>query len=229
MVTPQVLASTQLDTLAEVSRLSERAARWLLQHRRRPVDIGETVSFFEPGVERVTADLPRLLRGADREALEQAASRLQEVGVPGDLAGGLAGLGMAFAALDITEVGAESGHEVAEVAAVYFGLGTRLHLHWLRDRILELPRDERWSSLARAALRDDLYSLQNALTALVLGHGGGAAPEADGRIEAWTAAAGRPLQRCMQVIDEIRMAESWDLATLSVALRELRSVALVRS
>ena len=40
------------------------------------------------------------------------------------------------------------------------------------------------------------------------------------------ASAGRPLQRCVRVIDDIRIAESWDLATLSVALRELRSLLL---
>ena len=44
----------------------------------------------------------------------------------------------------------------------------RLELHWLRDRIADLPRDDRWSALARAALRDDLYTLHRALTAEVL-------------------------------------------------------------
>ena len=48
------------------------------------------------------------------------------------------------------------------------GLGERLELHWLRDRIVALPRDDRWRALARAALRDDLYSLHRSLTAEVL-------------------------------------------------------------
>ena len=51
---------------------------------------------------------------------------------------------------------------------VHFRLGSRLELHWLRDRIVALPRDDRWRALARAALRDDLYSLHRALTAEVL-------------------------------------------------------------
>jgi glutamate dehydrogenase len=135
----------------------------------------------------------------------------------------VAGLGSAFAALDVAEVAVQSGQNEAEVAAVYFGLGARLHLHWLRDRIFELPRNERWSSLARAALRDDLYGLQSALTALVLNHSDGAV-DPDDRVQAWCKEAGQPLQRTMQVIDDIRAAESWDVAILSVPLRELRSV-----
>ncbi len=220
----RVPAQIQLDLLAGISRLGERSARWLLHHRRRPLDIGEVVSFFRPGLERVTAELPRLLRGVDRDGLERAASKLQEAGVPRELADKIAGLGPAFAALDVAQVAEQSG-DVYKVAAVYFGLGTRLHLHWLRDRILELPRDERWSSLARAALRDDLHSLQSALTASVLQYGDGReASDADEQIEAWVTAAGRPLQRCVQVVEDIRIAESCDLATLSVALRELRSL-----
>jgi glutamate dehydrogenase len=220
-----VPAPTQLEMLADISRLCERSTRWLLQHRRRPLDVGETVSFFRPRVEQVTAEMPRLLSGEDRDALERSSAKFRTAGVPEDLADRVAGLGSAFAALDVAEVAVQSGRSEAEVAAVYFGLGSRLHLHWLRDRIFELPRNERWSSLARAALRDDLYGLQSALTALVLKRSDvGAATDTDGRIEAWCQAAGQPLQRSLQVIDDIRAAESWDVAILSVPLRELRSV-----
>ena len=220
-----VPAPTQLEMLAEISRLCERSTRWLLQHRRRPLDVGEAVSFFRPRVERVTAEMPKLLSGEDRDALERTASKFRGAGVPSELADRVAGLGPAFAALDVAQVTVQSGRDEAEVAAVYFGLGARLHLHWLRDRIFELPRNERWSSLARAALRDDLYGLQSALTASVLAYGDGGGPaDADGRIQTWTKAAGQPLQRCMQVVDDIRAAETWDVAILSVPLRELRSV-----
>jgi glutamate dehydrogenase len=220
-----VPAPTQLEMLADISRLCERSTRWLLQHRRRPLDVGETVSFFRPRVEQVTSEMPRLLSGEDRDALERSAAKFRAAGVPEDLADRVAGLGSAFAALDVAEVAVQSGQGEAEVAAVYFGLGARLHLHWLRDRIFELPRNERWSSLARAALRDDLYGLQSALTALVLKRSDReSAMDAGERIEAWCQAAGQPLQRSLQVIDDIRAVESWDVAILSVPLRELRSV-----
>ena len=57
------------------------------------------------------------------------------------------------------------GLDVVSVADVYFSLGARLELHWLRDRIVALSRDTRWEAMARAALRDDVYSEQAALTA----------------------------------------------------------------
>ena len=50
----------------------------------------------------------------------------------------------------------------------YFRLGSRLELNWLRDRIIELPRDDRWQALARAALREDLLGIHRELTREVL-------------------------------------------------------------
>ena len=47
-------------------------------------------------------------------------------------------------------------------------LDQHLQLDWLRERILRLPRDDRWQTLARAALRDDLYAVRASLTAEVL-------------------------------------------------------------
>ena len=64
------------------------------------------------------------------------------------------------------------------------GSASRLELHWLRDRIVALPRDDRWRALARAALRDDLYALHRELTAEVLRS---ASPddEPEGRVDGW--------------------------------------------
>ena len=114
-----------------------------------------------------TTSVARLL-GADGGPVTQRAAELEAAGVPAALAARVAGLGWMVAALDIVDVAGEAGLDVEVVAAVHFRLGSVLELHWLRDRILDLPRADRWSALARAALRDDLFALHRALTAEVL-------------------------------------------------------------
>ena len=54
------------------------------------------------------------------------------------------------------------------MARVHFALGERLGLPALVGRILALPRDDRWQTMARAALRDDLHAVHAQLTAQVL-------------------------------------------------------------
>ena len=70
----QVDAAVQTGLRIEVRTLVERATRWLVNNRRRPVDIGAAVGQLATGVQAVQAALPRLLSGRDAEAL---ASRLK--------------------------------------------------------------------------------------------------------------------------------------------------------
>jgi len=218
----RVDAAAQIRMLLEGRTLVERATRWLLRNRRRPLPIAATVAFFEPGTAALYRALPRLL---DVEQAEELAVRLAaytQAGVPVDVAQRSASLAPMFSALDIVEVAHQLGLDVEAVAAVHFGLGARLHLHWLRARISELPRDDRWNALARAALREDLNTLHRSLTAEVV-RGVAFPAEAPARIDAWV--AGNPAaERCLVTLADIQTGLVFDLTTLAVGVREVRNL-----
>ena len=126
---------------------------------------------------------------------------------------------------DIVGVASATERSIDEVAALHFLIGGRLHLHWLRDQIATLPRENCWQAMARAALRDDLFSLHAELTADVLrGSGADGAADAEARLDRWID-ANRPLvERCLGILGDIRAGGTYDLTTLPVALRELRNL-----
>jgi glutamate dehydrogenase len=160
----------------------------------------------------------------DREALDEAKRRLVEAGVPPELAGRVAAVAPMSSAMDVVDVAAATGGSVDEAAAVYFALSDRLRFHWLRRRVGDLPRDDRWRTLARAALRDDLDALQAALTAEILRD----TPEgsdAAGRVEEWAEANRAAVERALRVLTDVEAAGAYDISTLSVALREIRNLA----
>jgi glutamate dehydrogenase len=102
------------------------------------------------------------------------------------------------------------------VARVHFGLAGELDFPWLRSRIGILPSENHWHTLAKAALRDELAAMLRLLTAEAL---------RAGDVAAWKARNAVLFERFRQILAELRVAESPDLAMLSVALRELRSLA----
>jgi glutamate dehydrogenase len=218
----QVPAETQIQMLLEGRRVIERAARWLLRNRRRPLDIAETVAYFGPGAAELYDDLPRLLGAADAEPVLLQTESYEQAGVPPRIATRVAGLASMFAALDIVEIADESGAPLVDVAKVHFRLGSRLHLHWLRDRIVQLPRDDRWKALARAALRDDLNGIHRDLTAAVL-RASAPGTDPDAAVDAWveTNPAG---ERYMETLSDVRVGHVYDLTTLPVAVREARNL-----
>jgi glutamate dehydrogenase len=148
---------------------------------------------------------------------------LTDDGVPADLAGHVSRLISRVPATDLVEIAAASGLDVTSVAEIYFALGERLELQWLRDRIVGLPRNTRWAAMARAALRDDVYAEQASLTAHVVRSGAGGQPARD-LVESWLRENAVAVERSRQVLAEIRSGGALDLARLSVAVRELRNL-----
>ena len=161
--------------------------------------------------------------GSDREAVALERARFEAAGAPTGLAAVAASLTPLFSGLDICVVAAARGAEVRDVTSIYFAMSDRLGLSWLRARISELPRGDRWQTLARAALRDDINSLHAALTSAVLTTAAGAEP-ADA-LDRWTAANTAALERVARAIADIKAGAVADLATLSVAVREVRALA----
>jgi glutamate dehydrogenase len=210
-----VPAETQLQMLLEGRRLVERGTRWFLRNRRQPLAIAEAVSQFVSGAEVLYEAMPKLLSASDAEPFARRADELRSAGVPDDLASRVSSLPAMFAALDIIDVAHETGLDVGDVASVYFKLGSELELHWLRDRIVALPRGDRWSARARAALRDDIYALHRGLTARVLRDGSD--------VDAWVA-ANPSTERYLTTLADVRLGRTYDLTTLPVVAREARAL-----
>jgi glutamate dehydrogenase len=196
-------------------RSVERATRWLLRTRPRPLEIGALIGRYSEGARTVAGALPGLLVEAEQEAWRERVGKLTEAGVPEAVAGRVAAQGALFSTLDIVEVAGATERPVEEVAALHFLLGGNLNLHWLRDRIALLPRANRWQAMARAALRDDLFSLHAELTTDVLRSGG---------IDAWLEGNRQATDRAAEILGEIRSGGTFDLTTLPVALREVRNL-----
>jgi glutamate dehydrogenase len=218
----RVDVATQIALLLEGRKLVERACRWLLYNRRPPFDIAGCVDFFTGGVDVIRSGLPKLLAGSDADSFGERHDWFTGHGVPPGLASTAAGMVPSYSAFDIVEIAAASGRSIEETAEVYFDLADRLQITRLRDRITALPRDDRWSGMARAALRDDLYAAHAALTRDVLGVSGPGTPEE--RLAAWTRQNEAAVARAARTLGEIWESERFTFTTLSVALRAVRAL-----
>jgi glutamate dehydrogenase len=125
--------------------------------------------------------------------------------------------------LNIVETARRDDLDAVDVARLHFALGERLGLPALVTRILALPRNDRWQTMARAALRDDLHAVHAQLTAQVL-----ATTDVDKpmpvRIADWEEQDTVVVSRAVGTLEEICAEEHADLARLSVGLRVVRTL-----
>ncbi|MEC4575440.1 NAD-glutamate dehydrogenase [Streptomyces virginiae] len=219
----KVAADVQTRVRLHSRRLVERGTRWLLNNRPQPLQITETIAFFGERVAGVWAELPKLVRGADLEWYQRVMDELTGEGVPEELAAKVAGFSSAFPTLDIVAIADRTGVDPLGVAEVYYDLADRLDITQLMDRIIELPRADRWQSMARASIREDLFAAHAALTADVLSVGNGASTPEE-RFKAWEEKNAAIIGRARTTLEEIRGSDDFDLANLSVAMRTMRSL-----
>jgi glutamate dehydrogenase len=218
----EIDVDVRIELVLEARKLIERATRWLLLNRRPPFGIAETVSFLGQGVATVRSGIPRLLFGRDLATYEERRASFASRGLPATLADEVAAMVPSYSAFDIVQSAAMTGNTVEETAAVYFALAERLQLGRLRDLIVALPREDRWASMARAALRDDLYAAHAALTRDVLAVGG-RGPVGE-RVAAWEQRNAAAVGRAAQTLGEIWESERFTFTTLSVACRVIRTL-----
>ncbi len=207
----------------DLRRQIDRAGRWLLNYRPQPLAVGAEINRFAKKVAELTPRMRELLRGDDRAIVEKEVGQFSSHDVPEDLAYIIASGLYQYSLLDIIDIADIVDRDAAEVADTYFALMDFLGTDGLLTAVSGLPRDDRWHSLARLAVRDDIYGSLRSLCFDVLAVG---EPEERGeeKIQEWELINGSRVQRARRTLNEINESDQRDLATLSVAARQIRSM-----
>jgi glutamate dehydrogenase len=220
-----VAADIQLRLFLQLRRTVERGVLWLMRHRRPPLDIGATVSAFAPGVRVLDDVLPDLLGGVATDGMTGDIDTDVKAGVPLPLARRAGIWPVLHTTLDVIEVANARGRSYEDTAAAYWTLFERLDLAWVWGRIGRLPRTDRWQATARGAMRDDLLAQLRLLTDDVLRAGDVFTPPTE-LVDEWCERNRRPAERAGKIFNDIRSGGTFDLTTLSVALRQLQNLVL---
>ena len=207
----------------DLRRLIDRAGRWLLNYRPQPLAVGAEINRFAEKVAALTPRMSDWLRGDDKAIVVKEAAEFSSHGVSNDLAHMVATGLYQYSLLDVIDIADIADRDPAEVADTYFALMDRLGTDGLLTAVSRLGRDDRWHSLARLAIRDDIYGSLRALCFDVLAVG---EPEESGeeKIAEWEMTNSSRVARARRTLTEIYEDEAHDLATLSVAARQIRSM-----
>ena len=218
----KVPAALQVRMFREVMQLIHRSTEWYLRNRRAPLDIAGTIAQLAPGIAALDAVLDGVISEFEAVGLEQRSAGLRGEGVPADLARRVARLDTLAAACHVVEVARLGGRSVAEVARVYFALGARLGLDWLRAEAEQLAPDSPWERRAVSAILEDFYGQQRALTSRVFDSADGAA--GDAALAKWEADNAAVVARSADLMASFRSAGGIDVARLAIANRHVRGL-----
>jgi glutamate dehydrogenase len=200
---------------------------WLLGHRRRELHIDRAVAEFRRGVRELEAEIGHVLVGADRDRFEKVRKEHLDAGTPAELASRVAGLDANNAALDIIELANAHDTRVVETARIYFEVGARTGLDWMRQQIEQLAVEGPWQAVARTGLRDNALRIHRRLAERVLSLQPPRKERgtAQVRVTAWVDSLGEELGHWQRTLADMRTAGAADFATLTVGVETVRKLA----
>ena len=215
-------AETQTNALLTMGRLLKRTTDWFLQHAPQPLDISAAVACYVPGIEIFRDNREAILTAPQCGDWQRRRDANQAEGWPENIAARMADAPLVISVLDVARIGEGSPLTLPDIGRVYFQLGDRFGLQWLREQALGLRPDVYWDKLAVTAIVDDLYGHQVEIAQKILANG--SAPDTPA-IDEWSAGRGDALARTTRMLEDLKAAPRLDVAMLAVANRQLRALA----
>jgi glutamate dehydrogenase len=210
-----VPAAAQVAMAIETNRLVERATLWVLRSLPAATPLTEAIAELGPAVQALAGALASVLPPEAAAAVAARVAQFVAQGVPEAMAQRVGNLIVLASATDIVRISGRTGMAVEEAGRLYFAVGVRLGLGWLRASAEKLSDRGHWQKLAAAAAIEDLYGHQRDLTLAVAAAGG---------LDAWSETRRAALERADALLAEIKAAPHIDLAMITVANRQLRTL-----
>ena len=221
----KVSAKLQTDAMLAMWNLLRQATRWVLNRRGHSLDINEVVGRIAPGMTAMQKQIQSSASEEELSIVELEEKAYLAGGFSAELSRRIVMLHRLFPILDVVETAAQRKMEVESVARVYFGLGRSLHMKWLREQFESLPVSGQWHALARANLRDELFSIQNTLVENILQEQG----KRQDAVPRWISNRQSDVDKVVAMLSDMVNLPAMDYATASVAVRSLGALVLASS
>jgi len=212
---------TQYRIMEDISESMRAVAHWVLLSGCDTHSLDDFCSRYKRGLGEMRSNLPsflhiRRLQDQLSEYIKAAAAD----GLPESLSRDLAMLPYLSSFMGIIDVAGLTGTDMKEAAGHFYAIGEELWLGWFREKLAKVPARREWDSVALVGLIMDLRDLQRKLTLQYL---------RDKRFpgisaEEFLRTTPKDLDRYLQVLQKIRIAEEVEIAGAVVAVRMLHQL-----
>ncbi len=221
----KVPANIQSQMFFTINKLLERGVVWLLRNQQK-ITISTAIIKYGSIIKQLYEIIDEILASASRESFDEKVSRYSEVNVPAELSRKIAAMDPLASAFDIAEIANQSDFNIKVIAQIYFEVGTRFDLKWLRTKVAATNVDSYWQKLALKTISEDLYNYQMKFAKQIIDFScsnKGACP-AESSLEYWTKNHSFLVQRYDSFIAELKEQLNPDLSMFVVALNRVRAL-----
>ncbi|MBA2728507.1 MAG: NAD-glutamate dehydrogenase [Parachlamydiaceae bacterium] len=219
----KVSLDTQYEMYYHIRTVVNLATRWFLHSRHLRKDLGKLIDQFSVRLEDLKDIIPVLMDGQAKLYLSTINESFLSKGLPAELALTIASYRSIHTSLNIIEIATQHKYELNLTAKVYFLIGEKINLLWMRDKIGTDLRQGYWDELARLTLRDELDSAHRALTISTLKQRNKMTDPLE-IVNNWLSKNQLSLERWQSLMTKLQNNPNIDYVMFFIAIRELVNV-----
>ncbi len=218
----KIASHIQMQMFLSPNKLLERSVMWLLRNQSKG-NLSAIVTRFRKIADELSAVLSQVLAQASRESFERKIEKYHLNNVNRKLAGKVAAMDPVASAFDIAEISAASNFDLKTIAKIYFAVGTRFSLKWLRSRLNKQAPENYWQKLSSKTILEDLYSYQMRIAKRIVDFSSDDKKICeDNSLDGWIKSADFLVERFDSFILDLKAQPNPDLAMFIVALNRLK-------
>jgi glutamate dehydrogenase len=200
------------------------ATRWFINSAHiNNQNLAEVIDHFSKNLEPLKKLIPTLIGGQVKQYFEMIKNSFTKKGLPVELASTIAAYRVIYSALNIIEISTLHHLDLLLAAKIYFLIGEKINLLWMRDMINSDSRSGFWNDLARLTLRDELDAAQKTLTVGVM-KDKGEMQDPESIIDKWLTKHPRALERWNVLLSLVQSSPSVDYTMYFIAIKELLKI-----
>lgn len=214
----------KVDMATLIQQFVERMTLWFLKNHTHPIKMSATVDSYTKGATDLSKCLVSILPAVPLKVFEDKLKYFKEQKVPADLAAKIAGLESMLSSCDIIQVATKQNLSVSVAGKIYFELGAKLHLGWMRREVIRLSEENSyWQKLSSRTIIDDLYEQQKRLTNEVIKILSLNKENAD-TVKIWAEGNNDEIGRYNHFIEEIKSQDGISLPMLMVGAKKVKEI-----
>lgn len=218
----EVCPEVQMKMFLNINKFVERSLIWLLRYNSKD-SIEVTIKRFQKISKNLFKILPEVLAQASKEAFESKIEELLKNNVNKELSVKISALDPGSSVFDIAEISAESNFDIKTIAKIYFEVGTRFYLKWLRSKVSLLATDNHWQKLSNKAILNELYSYQLRISKEIINFNCSDKEKCKtNSVELWVNKMQFLVDRYDKFISDLQLSQVQDLSVFIVALNRLK-------
>ena len=223
----KIEAQMQIRLYTEIAEILRRLGLWFLSHVSAKDGLAASIALYRAGTDALRAGHKQYISPEQAQEVDARAARFTAPGVPEGLVRDIALLPLLGVAPEIAQLARATSHDIAAVAALYFGVGAQLGLDRLRLLAARITASEHWDRLAIRRLVDDLFAAQRALSQSLLAKLPGAATPEDAlaALKAWAASQAEALDRTKSFLAALETTGDLSIAKLTLANSQIHKLA----